>query len=124
MAKTKTKISKQLEKKTDTELVETVIAAKRNKNWLKVAEILSGPKRNFVDINLEKIEQNIEKESVIVVPGKVLSQGDLSKKAKIVALKFSEKAKEKLLKSKNQFSSLLEEIKQNPEGKGIKIITK
>ena len=57
-----------------------------------------------------------------MVPGKVLSQGEISKKIKVVALSFSEKAKEKLLKANCEILSILEEIKKNPDAKRIKIL--
>ena len=46
MVKSKTKIGKQLHRKTSKELVETILFLKKGKNdlWLEVAGILSGPK--------------------------------------------------------------------------------
>jgi len=58
----------------------------------------------------------------VVIPGKVLSEGEISKKIRVVAKGFSEKAREKLLKSKTPIAFIEEEIKTNPEGKGIKIL--
>lgn len=122
--KTKTKIEKQLRKKSNNELVETIIAAKKNEKWMDVARILSMPRRDSTEMNLDEIDRNSKDGETMVVPGKVLSQGEVNKKIRIVAFGFSEKAREKLLKSKIQTSSILEEIKKNPEGKGIRIIKK
>ena len=112
--KSKTKIERQMQKKTSTELVNTIIAAKKNENWARVAEILSGPRKNRINLNLEEINKKVEEEKIIVIPGKVLSQGSVNKKIKIIALNFSDKAKEKLLKSNCEVSSIVEEIKKNP----------
>lgn len=120
--KSKTTIERQLQKKTNSELVKTVISAKKNKGWFKIAEILSGPRRKRTEINLKEIDKESKEGDIIVVPGKVLSQGEVIKKIKIVALNFSKKAKEKLLKSKCEVLSIIEEIKKNPEAKGIKIL--
>jgi len=122
MVKSKTKISKQTEKKTNSYLVETIHAAKKNEKWLKVAGILASPRRNRVNINLEYIDANVSEGDKILVPGKVLSQGEISKKIKIVALNFSEKAKEKLLSAKCEVLDIVEEIKKNPEMKDLKIL--
>ncbi|MDP2628757.1 MAG: 50S ribosomal protein L18e [Nanoarchaeota archaeon] len=122
--KSKTKISKQSKRKTNSILVETIMLAKKNKNWLKVAEILSGPRKRMVNKNLKEIGIEIKEGEKIIVPGKVLSQGDIDKKIKIVALNFSEKAKEKLIKTGCETSYIMEEIKKNPEAKGIKILEK
>lgn len=121
--KTKTKIDKQIQKKSSKELVETIIAAKKKDKWLKVARILSGPRRKAVSLNLGEINENSKDGEIIIVPGKVLSQGEISKKVKIVALSFSEKAKEKLLKSKILSSSIIEEIKKNLDIEGGRILT-
>lgn len=122
MVKTKTKIESQLQKKTSKELVETIIAAKKKEKWLEVASILSSSRRNSININLNQIDNLAKDGDVVVIPGKVLSQGELGKKVKIVAYKFSGKAKEKLLKSKMQISSIIDEIKKNPEAKGVRIL--
>ena len=121
--KTKTKIDKQIQKKSNKELVETIVAAKKKDKWLKVARILSGPRRKAVSLNLGEINESSKDGETIIVPGKVLSQGEISKKVKIVALGFSEKAKEKLLKSKIPSLNIIEEIKKNPDIKKSRILT-
>lgn len=120
--KSKILIEKQTKRKNDKELVETIIAAKKNKNWFKIAEILSAPRRKRTNVNLNEIDKNIEEKNLIVVPGKVLSQGEISKKGKIIAFKFSEKAKEKLIKAGCEMEYIFDEIKKNPEAKDIKIL--
>lgn len=116
--KSKTKISKQLERKTNPELVETILAAKKNSAWLEVASLLSSPKR--VNVNLDKIGE--AKEDKIVIPGKILSQGNVNKKMKVIAMSFSGKAREKLLKAGCEVKTILEEIKFNPEAKDVKVL--
>ena len=121
--KSKTLIEKQLKRKSNSELIETIIAAKKKKAWTKVAAMLAGSRKNQINVNLNELNKLKEREKVIV-PGKVLSQGEINKKVKVVALGFSEKAKEKLLKSGSDVSSILKEIKSNPEAKDIKILGK
>jgi|TARA_B100000315_G_scaffold249894_1_gene281816 large subunit ribosomal protein L18e len=120
--KSKTKIDKQIRKKTSHELVETIINLKKHDKWLDVARILSGSRKNMVNFNLEKINNKTNEGEIVIIPGKVLSQGEVNKKIKIIAFGFSEKAKEKLSKSKIEFSSINEEIKINPTAKGITIL--
>jgi large subunit ribosomal protein L18e len=122
--KSKTTIEKQLKKKSNPVLVETIIAAKKNKNWNAVAAVLAGSKKNRSNLNLEEINEEAGEGEILVVPGKVLSQGEIKSGLKIVALDFSEKAKEKLLNAKCEVSTMLEEIKKNPEAKGIKVLKK
>ena len=120
--KTKTKIEKQLQKKRNPKLVKTIIASKKNKAWIGIGSILSSPRRKKLNLNLKEINEKADLKKTILVPGKVLSLGELDKKIKIVALAFSEKAKEKILKSGGEVLSILEEIKKNPEAKNIEIL--
>jgi len=120
--KSKTTIAKQIKKKTNTELIKTIVATKKNNNWLNIARIISGPRKKRRNANLEKINKETKEGETILIPGKVLSNGEITKKLKIIALAFSKNSKEKILKSESEFSYIIEEIKKNPEAKGIKII--
>lgn len=125
MVKSKTKIAKQSEKKGNFVLVETLRSAKKAGSpfWLQTASILSAPRRNKIAVNLNEIEKATKEGDSVVVPGKILSQGEVSKKVAIVAFAFSGKAKEKLLKTKSQAVTILDEIKKNPEGKGLRLFS-
>jgi len=77
------------------------------KDYKNIAKILLRPRRKRVAVNLEKIEKVMAKmklpedekmKKVIVVPGKILGKGEITKKYKIVALSFSESARKKLEK--------------------------
>jgi large subunit ribosomal protein L18e len=120
--KSKTLIEKQLERKTNSELVKTIIEAKKKKNWLGVAAILSSPRIKRINMNLNQINDEAKEGETIVIAGKVLSQGELNKKIKVVALGFSEMAKEKISKAKGETLTLLEEIKKNPDAKNVRFL--
>jgi len=120
--KSKTRIEKQLQRKSNPELVKTIIEAKKKKNWLELAGMLSSPRAKRTNMNLSKINDEAKEGEVVVVAGKVLSQGELDKKIKVVALSFSAMAREKIAKAKSQFSTILEEIKKNPEAKNVRFL--
>ena len=120
--KSKTLIEKQTKRKFNPEIVSTIRIAKKSKNWQEIAGILSQSRKKRIVMNLEKINENVKDGETILVPGKILSQGEINKKIKIIARDFSEKAKEKLLKSKTRFLSINEEIKNNPDAKEIRIL--
>ena len=122
--KSKSKISKQIEKKRHSILVETIIVAKKHEGWLNVASILAGPIRRRINFNLDEINKNTKEGEIVIIPGKVLSQGEINKKITIIALNFSEKAREKLLKSKTIFSTIREEIEKNPGAKNTRVLLK
>ena len=119
MEKSKTKIKKQIGKKTNSLLVETITLAYKNPKWIEVASLLSGPRRKRKDVNLSELEKY---SGTVVICGKVLSGGDAPKKLKVAALSFSEKAKEKLLGAGCEVKNLLDEIKTNKDAKEVKII--
>ncbi len=118
----KAKIEKKLVRKTNPGLVETIIAAKKNLKWLEIANLISRPKRKQISVNLDQINEKAKDGERVLVPGKVLGEGELNKRISIVSFSFSQSAKEKLKKNKVETFSILEEIKKNPEAKNIHII--
>ncbi|RLE83677.1 MAG: 50S ribosomal protein L18e [Thermoprotei archaeon] len=91
------------------------------KIWRRVAELLSRPTRNKVEVNISKINRYTEDGDVVVVPGKVLGSGELDHKVIVAAWSFSRKAYDKISKS-GKAISIKELIESNPKGKGVKII--
>ena len=120
MLKSKTKIENQLKRKTNPEIVRTIILAKKNPAWLEVASLLTAPASQKKNFNLSKIN-DAEGETIVIV-GKVLGQGDLTKNKKIVALNFSESAKKKIKDAGALNSTIAEEIEKNKDAKGIVIL--
>ncbi len=120
MIKSKTKITKQTSNKTSRYLINTIKEALANSAWIEVAGILSRPKRKRMNVNLSELS-GVES---VVVCGKVLSEGEIDKKIKVVALDFSDSAKEKLLNAKCEVATIIEEIKKNPEAKGLEVFKK
>ena len=66
--------------------------------WLRVAEDLEKPTRARIIVNLSRIERNAKDGETIVVPGKVLGNGELTKKVTIIAWQFSNDARDKISK--------------------------
>ncbi|MEK6820379.1 MAG: 50S ribosomal protein L18e [Nanoarchaeota archaeon] len=122
MIKTKSKIEKQMKRKTNPEIVASIIKAKKNKKWLEIAGILSSPRRKKISVNIDEIDKNSKEGDTIIVPGKVLGTGDINKKIRVAALSFSLGAEKKLKERKCEIVSIEKEIKLNPEAKGIKIL--
>ena len=74
------------------------------------------------EVNLSNINRHAEADETILVPGKVLSNGELDKKVNVVALKFSAKAQEKIESAGGECISIDEIIETNPKGSNIRII--
>jgi len=90
--------------------------------WRYVAEILSRSSRARVAVNLSKISRYASEGEVVVVPGKVLGGGVLSKRVTIAAAHFSKAAIEKIERSGSRHMHILDLVKENPEGRGVRII--
>jgi len=114
----KTKIEKRIRKKTNPLLIRILIKLKKT-NPL-VAKLLAMPVRKMPRVNLEKIDR--AKSNQVLVIGKILSCGKLTRKFKIVGFSISKKAKEKIQKSGSEFVFIGDEMEKNPELKGLEII--
>jgi large subunit ribosomal protein L18e len=73
--------------------------------WKNIAEILGKPTRNRVVVNVEKLDKLSEqfKGKTLVVPGKILSSGEINNKVSVVAESISERAEEKIKEAKGEF---------------------
>jgi len=98
------------------------LATKEKANiWKRIADELEKPTRRRREVNLERINRNTKKGDTAIIPGKVLSKGELDHSLKVAAWKFSENAKQKINKS-GKAISIQELIKENSKGKGVRII--
>ena len=77
--------------------------------WKDVAQRLERSNRRTAEVNLSDIARHAEAGETILVPGKVLSNGNLTEKVDVVALKFSAKAQEKI-ESAGYGASLSEQL--------------
>ncbi|MBT3813956.1 50S ribosomal protein L18e [Candidatus Woesearchaeota archaeon] len=104
-------------------LLNELDAKSRESNlWKRVVKDLKKPSRQRRIINLYKINKFARDGETILVPGKVLSVGELDKKVDIAAMNFSNGAKEKIINAKGKAMSIQELFKANPEGKKIRIL--
>ncbi|MFH0738051.1 MAG: 50S ribosomal protein L18e [Candidatus Micrarchaeota archaeon] len=90
--------------------------------WKKVAYELSRPRRQRVEVNLSKVDDFAADDAIVLVPGKVLGSGVLSKKATIAAFSFSDKAKQLISAAGGKAVSIESLHKSNPDGRGIFIL--
>ena len=122
MAISKTSINKRIPRKRDTYIVDTLFLAKNSKKWQNIAQIVSGPRRKYSAVNLDRIEKESSSGDIILIPGKVLGSGNLTKKLKVCALYFSASAVEKIKHNKGEVIKIIDEIKKNPNAEGVKLL--
>ncbi|HIH32290.1 TPA: 50S ribosomal protein L18e [Candidatus Woesearchaeota archaeon] len=87
--------------------------------WKRIALELERPTRQHRVVNLSKIEHNVKDNDVIIVPGKVLSGGQLTKKVTIYAYQYSKSVADKL---NGNVMDIEDAMKKYPNGKNLKII--
>ena len=102
-----------MERKTNPELVETILLAKKN-NQLELAKKLSSSTKNQSKINLDDLNES--KENKVIVVGKVLGKGTIERKIEIAALGFSESAENKLKKSGSKIMLIKDAVKGKFDG--------
>ncbi len=92
------------------------------KLWKRIAKELEGPTSKRRVVNLSRINKYSKNNDTVIVPGKVLSMGDLNKKVTIAAYNFSKSALQKINSSGSKAISINELVKQNPKGSKVRII--
>ncbi|MFC1685712.1 50S ribosomal protein L18e [Nanoarchaeota archaeon] len=116
-----TKIKDRVRKKENPEMKEVVSALrKKSAFWQEVATLLVKPKKRSIKVNLGKLDKETKAGEVVIVPGKILSSGELSHKLTLGAFSFSEKALEKMKAVK--VMSLDKMADSYKDGKGVKLI--
>ena len=91
--------------------------------WRDVSKRLMAPQRNRVEKNLGDINRVTNSGDVIVVPGKILGIGAISKSDLTIACyAISKSARVKLEASKINPLTIEELLEKHPEGKGVRII--
>ena len=76
--------------------IKTLSSAKNAKLFKVLAGYVKKPRRQQVEVNINKIALHSKPNSVVVVPGKVLASGEIKHKVDVVALSFTETAKKKI----------------------------
>ncbi|MEJ2251839.1 MAG: 50S ribosomal protein L18e [Candidatus Lokiarchaeota archaeon] len=89
--------------------------------WRKVSRKLSGPRKNRIEANLKRINNKTSENDVIVVPGKILGNGNLDHKITVACLDYSKSAGEKIRNSGSKLITIRELLEENPEGTNIKV---
>jgi large subunit ribosomal protein L18e len=89
--------------------------------WKRVATDLEAPTKARRLVNVYKIEKYVQDGETIVVPGKVLGTGDLTKKVTVAAFSFSEDAHKKI-SAKGKTMTITELMHKNPKGEKVRII--
>ncbi len=89
--------------------------------WKRIALELERPTRQQRAVNLSRIETYAKDNDVVVIPGKLLGGGTLTKKVTIVAFHYSKSTAAKIGKNVTLLS-IEEALKKYPKGNTLRII--
>lgn len=95
---------------------------KKRPLWKRVATDLEKPTRQRRVVNLYKIEQYAKDGEVILIPGKLLGEGVITKKVTIVPAKCSEEARKKVIAAGGKIVNIADFMKDKPDGKDIRVL--
>jgi len=102
------------------ETIETLEQQEAN-IWQDVAENLGKVNRKRPEVNLSQIDRVSEEGQTIVVPGKVLGSGRLTKDIKVAAFNASQSAKQQISEN-GEFMFIRDLLEENPNGSEVKIV--
>lgn len=91
--------------------------------WKTVSEFLNKSRSNRIVVNIGKIDVFSENNDIVLIPGKVLSSGELSRPVTIAAFSCSKKARKKILKAGGDFLRIEDLLVRNPAGSKVKLLT-
>jgi large subunit ribosomal protein L18e len=89
--------------------------------WKRIAKDLSKSTRQRRVVNVSRLNNFAKDGETVIVPGKVLSEGDFTKKINVVAWNFSEVAKTKI-NSTGKTMTIRQLMKDNPKGQKVRIL--
>ncbi|ADB57205.1 50S ribosomal protein L18e [Archaeoglobus profundus] len=122
------KVERLTKRKTDPNLVKLIeslfkaSAENKAKIWKDIAERLARPKRLYAEVNVSKIERYAKEGETILVPGKVLGGGRITKAVTVAALSFSDSARRKIESAGGKCLTISQLIEINPGGSGVRIM--
>ena len=90
--------------------------------WRRVVKDLKKPSRQKRTVNVYKINKCAREGEIILVPGKVLSVGDITKKVNVAAMNFSTEARRKIEEANGKTMSIKELLQSNRDGKKVRIL--
>ncbi|MFP4169996.1 MAG: 50S ribosomal protein L18e [Methanomassiliicoccales archaeon] len=113
--------------KSDPNLLELILELKRETReggaavWRDIAKRLEKPRRNWAEVNLSRLDRYADEGDVVVVPGKVLGAGKLSKSLTVAAYGFSGSASRKIEEAGGKNLTIQQLVQESPDGSGVRI---
>ena len=116
------------ERKTNAQLIEVIDQLKAQSRetgsavWRDVAIRLQKSRKNWAQPNLSRVSRYAPDGSVVVVPGKLLGSGEVTKSHTVAAYSVSSGAREKIEAAGGRCLTYNELMNENPKGTGVVIL--
>lgn len=95
---------------------------RRVRVWDDVANRLEVPRRMRPEVNLSQINRCADGGETVVVPGKVLAAGRLTKSVTVAAFKFSKSAIKKIVEAGGRAITIRQLMEENPDGRRVRLM--
>jgi len=89
--------------------------------WDAIADRLERARHRTSPVNLGHLERLVDADSTVVIPGKLLAAGSLTKPITVAAFAYSAEAREKIHTAGGKALTISELVKSHPNGKGVRI---
>jgi len=89
--------------------------------WGSVAERLERPRHQLTPVNVAHLERLVDADEWVVVPGKVLADGVITKSITVGAVGYSSEARSKIHAAGGKALTIPELIHAKPDGAGVRI---
>jgi large subunit ribosomal protein L18e len=90
--------------------------------WRTIARKLEKPSRVWAEVNVASLEKHAKAKESVIIAGKLLGTGILTKAVNVAAFSASESAVQKVERAGGSFVQIGEMARQNPKGSGIRIM--
>ena len=90
--------------------------------WASVADRLERPRHQTSPVNLGHLDRLATADETVVVPGKLLADGPLSKRLTVAAFAYSADARSKIHAAGGVALTLHDLMKSKPDGAGVRLL--
>jgi large subunit ribosomal protein L18e len=114
-------------RKSNAELVRVVVELRRAARsndapiWSTVADRLERARHQTTPVNVGHLDRLVAAEGTVVVPGKLLADGPISKPITVAAFSYSAEARTKIHAAGGTALSIPELVKARPDGAGVRL---
>jgi large subunit ribosomal protein L18e len=113
--------------KENSELVRLIVELRRAARsngapiWATVADRLERPRHRVTPVNVGHLDRWTEAGETVIVPGKLLAEGRLSKQLTVAAFAYSKEARTKIHAAGGVAITVNDLLKSKPDGAGVRL---